>query len=75
MQRDDRGRPGLRQRQQALRQRHQGPVPAMQERGDDIGEQEFETVLRAVYSSLRLTSQQMTAHLSLRGHSCDSPHE
>lgn len=47
----------------------------MQERGDDIGEQEFETDLRAVYSSLRITSQQMTAHPSLRGHSCYSPHE
>lgn len=57
MQWDDRGRPGLRQRQQALCQRHQGPIPAMQERGDDIGEQKFETNLRAVYSSLRITSQ------------------
>ena len=38
MQWDDRGGPGLRQRQQAVRQRDQGPVAAVQEGGDDLGE-------------------------------------
>lgn len=41
MQRDDRGREGLRQRQQALRQRHPGPVAAVQEGPDDLGESEL----------------------------------
>lgn len=38
MQRDARGREGVRQRQQALRQRHPGPVPTVQKGRDDLGE-------------------------------------
>lgn len=38
MQRDDRGRQGVHRRQQALRQRHPGPVPAVQKGRDDLGE-------------------------------------
>lgn len=40
---DDRGRQGLRQRQQALREWHQGPVPAVQEGGDDISEWKWQS--------------------------------
>ena len=38
MQRDDRSGEGVRQRQQALRQRHPGSVSAVQEGRDDLGE-------------------------------------
>lgn len=46
MQWDDRGGQGLRQRQQAVRQRDQRPVTAVQEGGDDL--REYYTGLTAI---------------------------
>lgn len=67
LQRDDRGRQGLRQCQQTLCEWHQGPVAAVQEGGDDIGEKSCPQSLKS--NGINIPT------LSLRGHSCDSPHE
>lgn len=68
VQRDDRGRPGLRQRQQALCQWHQGPVPAVQEGGGDFGERRPQTQTAEHFSLLAEQSR-------ICGHSCRSPYE
>lgn len=70
VQRHDRGRPGLRQRQQAVRQWHQGPVTAVQEGGDDIGK--WEESLKTLRAEKERALMLLTV---LQEHSSDSPHE